>query len=108
MMNPLPDIDKAFSLVIQQERELNNVISADIPIAGNTDESVALNVSHDAPAVKPNPDKGKYQGNASSRGSNRVYTHCGRTNHTRETCFLKHGYPPGFKYKSKGNGGGSQ
>ncbi|KAI5443649.1 hypothetical protein KIW84_012338 [Lathyrus oleraceus] len=41
--------------------------------------------------------RGKPQGGA--RGHNRVCTHCGRTNHTVETCFLKHGYPPGFKGK---------
>ncbi|KAI5416685.1 hypothetical protein KIW84_041637 [Lathyrus oleraceus] len=32
MMNPLPEIDKAFSLVIQQERELNNTVSAILPV----------------------------------------------------------------------------
>ena len=29
MMTPLPDIDKAFSLVIQQERELNSATPLD-------------------------------------------------------------------------------
>ncbi|KAI5407206.1 hypothetical protein KIW84_053453 [Lathyrus oleraceus] len=36
-----------------------------------------------------------------SKGANRVCIHCGRTNHTVDTCFLKHGYPPDFKQKGK-------
>ncbi|KAI5392392.1 hypothetical protein KIW84_076976 [Lathyrus oleraceus] len=35
------------------------------------------------------------------RGTNCAYTHCGITNHTIETCFVKHGYPQGFKNKGK-------
>ncbi|XP_058746040.1 uncharacterized protein LOC131618902 [Vicia villosa] len=107
MMNPLPDIDKAFSLVIQQEREMNYAISVVAPVAGNADESIALNVSQDAQSNKTYPHKGKYQGVAGARGSNRICTHCGRTNHTVDTCFIKHGYPPGFKNKPKGNGSSS-
>ncbi|XP_058775552.1 uncharacterized protein LOC131649812 [Vicia villosa] len=41
-------------------------------------------------------------------GHNRVCTHCGRTNHTIETCFIKHGYPPGFKGKGKSPNSASQ
>lgn len=108
MMNPLPDIDKTFSLVMQQEREMNNVISAVIPVVGNTEESITLNVSHDAQPKKSNSYRGKYQGTAGSRGQNRVCTHCGRNNHTIDTCFIKHGYPLGFKNKTKGNGFSSQ
>lgn len=33
----------------------------------------------------------------------RQCTHCGRLNHTVETCFLKHGYPPGFPNGYKPN-----
>lgn len=108
MMNPLPDIDKTFSLVIQQEREMNHANPAVIPSIDNSEESIALSVSHDVQPNKFNSYKGKYQGTASSRGQNRVCTHCGRNNHTIDTCFIKHGYPPGFKHKSKGNGFSSQ
>ncbi|XP_050890758.1 uncharacterized protein LOC127096199 [Lathyrus oleraceus] len=108
MINPLPDIDKTFSLVIQQERETNHATFAVLPVVGNTEESIALNVSHDAQPNKSNSYRGKYQGAAGSRGQNRVCTHCGRNNHTIDTCFIKHGYPPGFKNKTKGNGFSSQ
>ncbi|XP_050897986.1 uncharacterized protein LOC127104886 [Lathyrus oleraceus] len=109
MRNLLLDIDKAFSLVIQQEREVNNVVSTIIPSIGNNEESIALNAqaSHDAQHGKPNSYRGKYQGANGPRGQNRVSTHCGRTNNTIDTCFIKHGFPPGFKNKSKCNGSGS-
>lgn len=95
MMNPLPDINKAFSLVIRQERELNNNVYAIIPSIGNNEDNSALNVQsfHDYQAGKYNPYRGKFQG---ARGQSRVCTHCGRNNHTIDTCFVKHGYPPGF------------
>ncbi|XP_050920471.1 uncharacterized protein LOC127138113 [Lathyrus oleraceus] len=108
MMNPLPDIDKTFSLVIQQEREMNHANSAVLPSVGNNEESIALSVSHDAQLNKFNSYRGKYQGAAGSRGQNRVCTHCRRNNHTIDTCFIKHGYPPSFKHKIKGNGFSSQ
>ncbi|XP_028186399.1 uncharacterized protein LOC114373048 [Glycine soja] len=35
----------------------------------------------------------------SKQGQSRHCTHCGRNNHTVDTCFAKHGYPPGWKSK---------
>ncbi|KAI5393891.1 hypothetical protein KIW84_060842 [Lathyrus oleraceus] len=109
-MNPLPEIDKAFSLVIQQEREMNNIISSIMPVVGKGEEGVALSAqaSPDAQPNKNNQYRGKYQGCGGQRGQNRVCTHCGRTNHTIDTCFIKLGYPPGFKHRSKGNVSGPQ
>lgn len=50
-------------------------------------------------------------GGASSRGRGRsssghanmpqrTCTHYGKHNHTMDTCFMKHNYPPGYHYKS--------
>lgn len=39
--------------------------------------------------------------------SNLLCSHCGRTNHTVETCFIKHGYPEGwFDSNNEGRGRG--
>lgn len=46
-------------------------------------------------------NKPKWKAPGFARGTNCVCTHYGRTNHTVETCFVKHGYPPGFKNKAK-------
>ncbi|KAI5432085.1 hypothetical protein KIW84_036007 [Lathyrus oleraceus] len=90
--------------MIQQEREINYARSSmAIPTVSTTEEATAfqLHNSHSGHANGKNGQffRGKPQGGA--RGHNRVCTHCGRTNHTVETCFLKHGYPPGFKGKGK-------
>lgn len=50
-------------------------------------------------------DTNSYRGRDRStvgRGNspNHVCIHCGRINHTVKTCFLKHGYPLGYHYKS--------
>ncbi|XP_061354958.1 uncharacterized protein LOC133299505 [Gastrolobium bilobum] len=39
-------------------------------------------------------DKGRGRGT-------RLCTHCGRTNHTVDTCYAKHGYPPGFRNRPR-------
>ena len=36
---------------------------------------------------------------------NKLCTHCGKTNHTIETCFFKHGFLVG--YRNHGKGGSS-
>ncbi|XP_058733710.1 uncharacterized protein LOC131605359 [Vicia villosa] len=88
MMTPLPHIDKAFSLVIQQERELNYSLSSD-------------STNFEVTALHVNGQHGK-QSHISKGKGNRVCTHCGRTNHTVDTCFQKNGYPPGYRQKNKG------
>ncbi|XP_058783256.1 uncharacterized protein LOC131657927 [Vicia villosa] len=104
MMSHLPNIDKDFSLVIQQERELNFSSSTNVPNTSG-EEVVAFQVrtasGNQAGKSGNNAYKGKVRGYGGAKGHNRVCTHCGRTNHTIETCFLKHGYAPGFKQIGK-------
>ncbi|XP_058766013.1 uncharacterized protein LOC131639539 [Vicia villosa] len=109
MMIPLPDIDKAFSLVIQQEREMQSSIAATIPTENNNEETTAFQVQTNSGSYNDNPpySKNNTQGLAGARGHSRVCTHCGRTNHGVETCFLRHGFPPSFKGKNKSQSAGT-
>jgi hypothetical protein len=107
MMEPLPPIHKVFSLVLQQERNL--------PIFNNVDSqnevgAMAMQVQPTGSDSHPsknsnfssgNRGRGRGRGNF-GRGqySTRYCTHCGGNNHVIDTCFVKHGFPPG--YKSKG------
>ncbi|CAJ2628544.1 unnamed protein product [Trifolium pratense] len=98
MMNPLPDIDRAFSLVIQQEREMLSFNNSDSVSEATSDSAMVMQVN----STKSNSHgkksfyKGKGQG--SSQSGNRVCTHCGsKTNHIVDNCFEKIGYPPGYK-----------
>ncbi|XP_019430200.1 PREDICTED: uncharacterized protein LOC109337640 [Lupinus angustifolius] len=110
LLDPLPSISKAFSLLSQQERQSN------IPSIHEPDpQNRALTLSTNQDSYKsPNNDPGNnlnfrgrggnaYRGNkprfngAGRNQGNKFCTHCQRTNHTIETCFIKHGYPPGFQ-----------
>lgn len=97
-MKLLSDIDKYFSLVIQQEREMHSVsVSDPFEIVD------ALQVNY-----YQGNSKGAYNGRychfKRSKGEsyapkvdNHVCTHYGRTNHTIDTCYIKHKFP--FCYK---------
>lgn len=81
LIDPLPSLNKAFSMVMQQERQLTSVSSQ--VLTSNI-------VRHPFSARKPQ--------NKSSVDSHRC-TYCGGSRHTIDTCYKKHGYPPGYKSK---------
>lgn len=85
--------------------ELNNSSSMNIPSATNTEESTTFQFhsssGNNNGKIGNNYFKCKTHGYGGAKGHNRVCIHYGRTNHTIETCFLKHGYPSGFKGKHK-------
>ncbi|XP_058773496.1 uncharacterized protein LOC131647643 [Vicia villosa] len=95
LLEPIPSLEKTFSMVLGQERRSH------VPLSDSTDISSMAMAFHPTTAF----------GGASSRGRGRTSpgrcnfpprtcTHCGRHNHTVDTCFMKHGYPPGYHYKS--------
>ncbi|CAN1767204.1 hypothetical protein LINPERHAP1_LOCUS10180 [Linum perenne] len=94
---PLPTINQAFSMIIQEERELGFGISVDSAVQfhgaqTNLGQSLAV-------ASRPaHPSKGGLQRAPCS--------FCGIPGHTVDRCYAKNGYPPG--YKSKGRGRGQQ
>jgi hypothetical protein len=71
LMDPLPPMNKVFSLVLQHERQMTPI----------DDSKVLLNA---AKGKAPYP----------SKPSSRTCTFCGRGNHTVDNCFQKHGLPP--------------
>lgn len=81
---------------------MHSSIAAMHPVT-TTEETVAFQIQTNSGNSygKPSYSKSKTQGFLSARGHNRVCSYGGRTNHTVETCFMKHGYPPGFKGKTK-------
>ncbi|XP_016707817.1 uncharacterized protein [Gossypium hirsutum] len=84
LIDPLPTINKAFSLVIQQERHL--------PAAGSSQ----LFVSN---TLRQHPSSRKSQ--PKSVSDSRQCTFCGKSRHTVDTCYEKHGYPPGYKSRGR-------
>ncbi|GAU15747.1 hypothetical protein TSUD_235630 [Trifolium subterraneum] len=80
LMDPLPSINKVYSLVVQEESNNQTLISVDDP-------SALVNAFD----VRKPPYCGK--GNTNGRSSTRVCTYCGKNGHTVEFCYGKHGYP---------------
>ncbi|XP_058756759.1 uncharacterized protein LOC131629981 [Vicia villosa] len=103
LMDPLPNLCKVYSLLVQQERQ------AITPIEEVKVLAVSNQNSYPQSQPKSNPSN---RGRGSTRGGrfsggrgrgNRVCTHCGMTNHTIDTCFKKHGYPPNWKQEAMVN-----
>ncbi|XP_061372281.1 uncharacterized protein LOC133314771 [Gastrolobium bilobum] len=84
LMEPLPDLNKVFALVSQQERQINSNSQVDMFA-----ESKVF-ISNRAPT------RGSFSQRRRGRNT-KLCTHCGKVNHTVDTCFEKHGYPPGYK-----------
>jgi hypothetical protein len=73
LMDPLPPMNKVFSLVLQHERQQS------APLLD--DSKVLLNAAKGKASYPP-------------KSGSRTCTFCGRGNHTVENCFQKHGLPP--------------
>jgi hypothetical protein len=94
LIDPLPSINKVFSLVIQEERQC--VISAN-PIQVETVALVTKTTSQ-------YQNQSNRIGKPPFRKERLVCTHCGLLDHTMEKCYKLHGYPPGYTFnKNKPN-----
>jgi hypothetical protein len=83
IMEPFPDINIAFSMIIQHE-SFNGLESVG-------DTPIELNL---ADGKKHAYSKGK-----TSSNSDKSCTFCGRSGHTIEICYRKNGYAPRFKFR---------
>ncbi|XP_050918814.1 uncharacterized protein LOC127136275 [Lathyrus oleraceus] len=101
LLDPLPPLDITFSMVLGQERP------STIPISNYHEHSLVM---HFQPSKNSRGARGHNSFRARGCGhsnsghgstSHRVCTHCGRTNHTVETCFMKHENLLGYHYKSQ-------
>ncbi|XP_057984436.1 uncharacterized protein LOC131169285 [Hevea brasiliensis] len=94
LMDPLPSINKVFSLVIQQERQLFPIIlDSKILVSESATQGSNKSFSY---------ERGFSDGRKrfSAQNNNKVCTYCGKLRHTEEICYRKHGFPPGFKFRN--------
>ena len=80
LMDPLPSVNKAYSLFIQEEmqRSVTNSVRVESTV-------LATKSSCNNPKWKERP----------------LCTHCGKLGHTMNKCYKLHGFPPGYKFKNK-------
>ncbi|KAK4269822.1 hypothetical protein QN277_022931 [Acacia crassicarpa] len=97
LLEPLPSVHKVFSLLLQQEREM-------ISPPGATEPVILFNKG---PQRHPSnaSSSGFNSRSSGSVGSNstKFCTYCNRPRHTIDTCYRKHGFPPGFKFRGQGS-----
>ena len=93
MVEPVPSIDKAFSLVIQEERQRSSTFNGTPSV-----ESAALVVKNQA----FNQGSSSYNSNGKNCKGNvgkgrPVCSHCGKLGHIIEKCYKLVGFPLGYK-----------
>ena len=96
-MEPIPSIDKAFSLVIQEERQRSLGFNVSPSI-----ESTALAVKNQGfnQSFGFSSNNGKnYKGN--TRKGRPMCSHCGKLGHIMEKCYKLVDYSLGYKQKGR-------
>ena len=94
LMDPMPPINKVFSLIRQEERQ-RSIGSLNGSLNNPFVESTALLCKSEVP---------KYGANKQSIGHKKerpMCTHCGLLGHTMDKCYKLHGFPPGYKTRGK-------
>ncbi|XP_052736590.1 uncharacterized protein LOC108336976 [Vigna angularis] len=92
LMDPLPNINRVFSLIMQQERQEKH---------NSVDTKVLANVTDKSSQWKGQGRGSGFCGQGRGRGRNPNYgkqcSYCNKMNHTIDECYSKHGYPPWYK-----------
>ncbi|KAG2717073.1 hypothetical protein I3760_03G155800 [Carya illinoinensis] len=100
LFNPLPPINKVFSLVLQKEKQREIVSDSLSPT-----ESVAMLSNRDPARDSSRGSTGsngpKHNKSFVSRKDRPYCTHCGLSMHTIDKCYKIHSYPLGYKLKSQ-------
>jgi hypothetical protein len=98
LIDPLPPINKVFSLVLQEERQRE--ASASVGYFNHTSAAMLSKVP-----TTTSPFQARSAKSPAMRKDKPLCSHCGLLGHTVEKCYRLHGFPPGFKFtKNKGGG----
>ena len=97
MMQHVPSIDKAFSLVIQEERQRSLAFNG-IPLVDSA-AFAAKNQAFNQGSSSNNSNGKNFKGNV---GKGRpVCSHYGKLGHIMEKCYKLIGFPPCYKQKER-------
>ena len=118
MMNPLPTLAQAFSLLVQDEhkREIkhSSFLNAESTAlyagnirpsssAGNIRPSSSTRNIRPSSSYKKNYAPNNSHGRSQLQYKDRFCTHCNRTGHLAEKCYQLHGYPAGSNPNQRNN-----
>ena len=90
LMDPLPSLNKVYSLLIQEEVQRIVTSGASTRVESTILATKGQNFTTDSAC------------NHNAKGKDRpMCTHCGNLGHTTDKCYKLHGFPLGFKFKKK-------
>ena len=98
LMDPLPPINKVFSLISQEEHQRK--IGSQAASVNDSNNTMAFVVQREA-ASRSGTGPNTHPGNKNQKKERPFCTHCNYHGHTVEKCYKIHGYPPGFRQKNK-------
>uniref|UniRef100_A0A2N9FQ69 Integrase catalytic domain-containing protein n=1 Tax=Fagus sylvatica TaxID=28930 RepID=A0A2N9FQ69_FAGSY len=116
LMEPLPNINKVFSLVQNDEKQRGAgllPLPTGFPTVGSTallsrlDNGPNNENAFSYPNTAPNAfftrtdNTKQYHQYPKKERPNCICSHCGYKGHTADKCYKLHGYPPGFRSKGK-------
>ncbi|KAG2682828.1 hypothetical protein I3760_10G002200 [Carya illinoinensis] len=89
LIDPFPDINRVFSLILQEERQrgIHSIVKF-----VNTDFAALVSTTQ-----QQNSHKFTSRNKFSSKPKP-MCNHCGMVGHTKEKCYKLHRYPPGYKF----------
>ncbi|XP_057730046.1 uncharacterized protein LOC130945330 [Arachis stenosperma] len=90
LMKPVPKIDEAFSLLLQQERQIHQTE----PILN---VRTLRNASSNTPQANRGRGRDRGAGRRRGKGTSKQCSYYGKTDHLVDVCYKKHGMPPHFK-----------
>ena len=90
-MDPIPTLSKVFSLLLQDEKQ----------------RKVGKKFNAKSPALAVKNGGSFAKGFTKGKSGRPQCTHCGLLGHVVDKCYKLHGYPPGYKFKNKGQQGGN-
>ncbi|KAL5539285.1 hypothetical protein UlMin_045376 [Ulmus minor] len=103
-MDPMPPINRVFSLIVQEEQQMRTNPSSD---SSNSTGTMAFAVKTDVAKFDGSGSQNSQNSNSSASKNqkrDRPYcTHCKILGHTMDRCYKIHGYPPGYKFRSNNN-----
>ncbi|KAL5810759.1 hypothetical protein ACOSQ3_027484 [Xanthoceras sorbifolium] len=96
LMDPMSPINKVFALISQEEHQRK--VFQPAPASSDPTGIMAFVVKTDSTKSPQNSNSGGYKGQKIDRPYCTNYKFLG---HTIDRCYKNHGYPPGYKPKSK-------
>ena len=98
LMQPLPTVRKVYSLILQEEKQRESIITKEAMVAGVVGNHTFTNKTSRINLPFGNTS----MGNSSTKNRKKLHcTNCNRDNHTVDKRFYINGFPHGYKAHRK-------